>query len=489
MTCDNHKIIDNQQNRSSNHRRSSIAVRCSSIASRRDADDLMTDTVVTLGDRPTVVHGNDNLKFRLSPQSCKIIGSVPRKKSLTFDFTEPCAPNTDVCLQNDAIVSPTVMVIESLKCRLLKCHKCLVAKAKAQDCWALEEQETVDCTEELHALFNMDFSNLGADESINIIVANKKISLAFQQLVWTCWLDRFPGLSKSILNGIRKLMSHPLGNYVLKKIIEKDIQARNATETICREDFEKLCTDQYASRVIQTLIESSASFRQFSTDYFRHNAWRYVDSMPAVYLLVAVIDCSEEDAEIDFVRQMIAEGRNRLAASKYAKRVVVAYLLKVADVRLQEVFKLFDFNSKGSLLKLFNEKFASYILLTFVCREFEPAIDLLAGYIETSLNQLLRTKHFMFILTKLMTVGGFKDKSHPHNRRLIDPLIKAVCRHSAKDLKNQRFAYLCYVLLAQSKIVAKESLGLLIAFLEKELENFASQAANYQFNMRKASTL
>ena len=159
-----------------------------------------------------------NLKFRLSPQSCKILGSVPRRKILTFDFIVSCTPaRRDSQKLSEVLISPTVMVVENLKYRLLKYHKNLAAKTKSQDGWTQEEEEMIDSTEELHTLFNTDFNKLYDTQSLELIVTNKMLSMAFQQLFWTCWFGQFPTLSDSILNGIRKLIAHPLENYVLQK--------------------------------------------------------------------------------------------------------------------------------------------------------------------------------------------------------------------------------------------------------------------------------
>lgn len=230
---------------------------------------------------------------------------------------------------------------------------------------------------------------------------------------------------------------------MLQKIVEKDPKVRYAAEEICSKDFEQLCVDQFASRVIQSLIEMYENFRIFATDYFRQHVWKCIESMPAVYLLVAVIRLRKDDLEIDFVRKMIEDDYTQAIGSKHIKRVVVSYLIKVNEKSLPELFLLFKLRKKVNLVKLFNDKFMPYVFMTFVCKEFRPAIEMLTCYIEHNFRQLLKTKHFMFILMKVVTIGTFEDKTHEHNSLALDLLISAVCKFSASDLRNQRFSYLC----------------------------------------------
>lgn len=80
--------------------------------------------------------------------------------------------------------------------------------------------------------------------------------------------------------------------------------------------------DQFASRVIQSLILMSENFKIFATDYFRQHVWKYIESMSAVYPLVAVIRLSKDDLEIDFVRKMIEDDYSQAIGRKYIKRVL-----------------------------------------------------------------------------------------------------------------------------------------------------------------------
>lgn len=381
------------------------------------------------------------------------------------------------------------MVVESLKYKLLKCHKNLISKAKAQDRWAEEKQEEVDCAAELHELTNIDFSKLDADQSIDLITKNKKVSLAFQQFAWTCWLGQFPELSESIIKGIERLMLHPLGNYILQKILARDSKIRRAAEELCKDKFRWLCTDQYASRVIQKLIELSPQFRGFATDFFRQNAWQFIDSMPAVYLLVSVIKCSESDEEIGFIEDMIRHHLADVIASKYLKRIIVMYLSKVSKDKLPDLFALFKLRNKTNLFNLFNERFHSYVFLTFVCREYQSAVDLLAQYVKRNLKQLLRTRYFLFVISKVLRLESGGSLKHASGELLVDCLIDAIRKRPALDLKDQRFSYLCYFLLSYLPLLSKSKLASLLEYLECALDKVVDTTTNYKFNYRRAPTL
>lgn len=456
-------------------------------------DGLPTGTPGTIldPDFPTKGSERDNLRFRISPKSCLIVGSQGQKETHHFDFKEfegPSPPKIEHSFM-EPIVSPKIMVVESLKYKLLKCHKNLVSKAKAQDRWAEEKQEEVDCSKELDELTNTDFSKLDADQSIDLITKNKRISLAFQQFAWTCWLGQFPELSESIIKGIERLMLHPLGNYILQKILVRDTKIRRAAEELCKDKFNWLCTDQYASRVIQKLIELSPHFRIFATDFFRQNAWKFIDSMPAVYLLVSVIKCSENDDEISFIEDMIRHHLADIIACKYLKRIIVMYLSKVNKEKLPYLFALFKLRNKTNLFNLFNERFHSYVFLTFVCREYQSAIDLLAQYIKRNLKQLLRTRYFLFVISKVLRLDCAPNMKQTSGDLLVDTLVDAICKRPALDLKDQRFGYLCYFLLSYMQLLSKNKLVQLLEHLEYALDKAVDTSTNYKFNFRRAPTI
>lgn len=449
-------------------------------------DDIPTAAIGTFIDQPQRKHDFSNLKFRLCSESYLLPSSAQKKGENKCEFAESVLSKAEDSLKHEPIGITSVMVVDCLKYRLLKSHKNLELKAKAQENSPDDDLELIDCTEELTKLFNTDFSKLDEDQTLELIIANKKVSLAFQQLVWTCWFGQFPELEKTVINQIGTLIVHPLGNYVLQKVVERDPAIKILTEDFCKKMFSDLCQNQFASRVIQGLIETSEDFRQFATGFFRQNAWEFKDSMPAVYLLVAVIKCSSSDKELDFIREMVSTRLTEVMDSKYLKRVVVSYLIKVNKQLLPEMFSLFKLKQKTNLVKLFNDKFLSYIFLTFACREYQAAIDLLAVYIKDHFKQLLRTKHFMFVILKVITVETVADISHPNNSSIIDGLVKTLCQGNANDLKNLRFGYLCYTLLKSTNIVKSKSLAEFTAFLERELDKINNPNNNYKYNIRKA---
>lgn len=454
-------------------------------------DGLPTDTPGTRLDSGLQNKGNSNLKFRISPKSCIIVGSQNQKEPHHFDLRDMGSPTEHKREEfyREMELSPKLMVVDSLKNRLLKCHKNLVSKAKAQDRWAEEKQEEVDCVAELDQLSNTDFAQLDVDQSIDLITKDKKVSLAFQQFAWTCWLGQFPELSESIIKGIERLILHPLGNYILQKILIRDLKIRRAAEELCKEKFANLCKDQFASRVIQKLIELSPEFREFATGFFRQFAWDFIDSMPAVYLLVSVIKCAENDAEIGFVEDLIRHHLSFYSSCKYLKRIVVVYLTKIQQDKLPNMFSLFKLRNKTNLFNLFNEKFYSYVFLTFLCREFQSAIDLLALYIKKNLRQLLRTRYFLFVITKVLRLEDILLMKSACGETLVDCLVDSMCKRPASDLKDQRFSYLCYFLLSYPGLLAKEKLASYLGYLEYALDQVIDLSSNYKFNLRKSPTM
>ena len=138
----------------------------------------------------------------------------------------------------------------------------------------------------------------------------------------------FEGLTE-VFNQLKPYTNNLLldksGNYVLQRFVQTYEPARRYLESFCRSRFFSLSSDEFASRVMQKLIEYQPSFRLFVTEVFSNNIHMATESISAALLLVACIKCSQDMQEFDFIVKELSLNHRYSIENKLFRRILVAF--------------------------------------------------------------------------------------------------------------------------------------------------------------------
>lgn len=169
---------------------------------------------------------------------------------------------------------------------------------------------------------------------------------------------------------MNNLLLDKYGNYVLQRFVQIYEPARRYLDSFCRSRFYSLSSDEFASRVMQKLIEYQPSFRLFVTQVFANNIHQATESISAALLLVACIKCSHDMREFDFIALELSLDQRYCIENKLFRRILVAFAERCEVHHLQLISQALCV--KHNLLQLVNDKFSTYLIAILIERDDQP---------------------------------------------------------------------------------------------------------------------
>lgn len=240
-------------------------------------------------------------------------------------------------------------------------------------------------------------------EKINFFLkqcaAGKLESIAAQEYLVSLPPSELAQYSQAMEVHLESLITDKYANYVLQKTALLDDSFRSNLENFCKHNFPWLLPNEYASRVMQVLAEHSDHFRHFCLTHFRSHSVILQSEISAAFLAATAIRFSKSQTEIGFFGEMI-ELMPSLIKNKYFKRIIVSYIEKCDTVELCRTFARLKIS--GRVRHKLDDKYFTYIILMFVQRGCPLMLAELKEAVQREPLRILRTKHFGFLVTKLI---------------------------------------------------------------------------------------
>lgn len=256
-------------------------------------------------------------------------------------------------------------------------------------------------TDELVAEFaRLDFRGMNAEAFRALICSDKHRSVRFQTYVQFCPTETLNHVSDRVIADLEYLMKHEFGNYLVQRLVKRDALLSKTVEDCCRTNFVDLASNEYSSRVMQTMLAQSDAFRLFALDSLRSNMRLCFSQMSVVFLLSMSIGIAKSDAEISFVRDYIISDIQNTFSSKFFKRVGISFLEKASQADLDLVFT--RLNMSANLERFLADKYYTYIVLVFLKALHGPALEALTLFIKTNLVSAVKAKYFKFMMLSLV---------------------------------------------------------------------------------------
>lgn len=269
---------------------------------------------------------------------------------------------------------------------------------------------------------NLDFSQLREREILELMTSNKHTSVCLQQLLAVVQVgsDSSPIIS-CVVNNLAFLIVNPYGNYVIQKLVVRNNTLLRLAEDFCIKHFAQLYDNEFASRLMQLLIEISPDFRTIAAYFFKENLQACVNGISAIFLATSILRSWNHVNQLDFVIYNLKYNLRESLQNKYMKRILVVFLDIAPDSMLETTFGLLRFETE--LLEHLNDKYLAFACYYFIRRGYQPAIRLLRDLISFKLCNLLVTKHFKYVMIRLLN----------------NPLLKKGCLGSIiQDLQRYR---------------------------------------------------
>lgn len=276
---------------------------------------------------------------------------------------------------------------------------------------------------------------------------SKESSLNAQQLLGRASSSQVLEAANRLDPYLNDLLLDKFGNYVLQKMLNTCEGVRNSISNICIQDFEKLCCNEYASRVMQVLIETHEPFRTASLKFFERNFKLAAEKLTACFLLIACMKTEKNTAFFAFVSENLIQLYSEMTTLKLYQRIAVVYSQYCSEEDLNNLASKVIL--KDRLISFLNCKFMTSFLVTVIERQYHPLTEMISDMLRTKLKETFRTRFFKYLAIKIFT-----SRPQPATQRFSSALFN-VPSSSLKqwfERKSGMYFYL-YVLLISWEVV------------------------------------
>lgn len=240
------------------------------------------------------------------------------------------------------------------------------------------------------------------DQLIRFCCSNKEDSIAFQDFLQEADSKTLGEIGQYFSEKLEELLTDKFGNYTVQKLCYRQEEFLEQAAAFLRSRFESLVDNEYASRVMQALVDLSPSFRAFCLAKFKNSLPGILTSISAVFLISAVIKSTQDFEELAFLREMITTNPSLLEC-RYLKRVMVSYVDNCPDSELVDIIRALKI--RGNLCSFLDDKYSAYIVLMLVQRGDKGTIQELITTIKQNPALLFGSKFAGFLLTKVIELS------------------------------------------------------------------------------------
>lgn len=250
----------------------------------------------------------------------------------------------------------------------------------------------------LHLVCNTNFDQMSETQLLDLMTGDKSISIVFQKYLYSAWKQGFVTIRSAVLSNMEYLATHPLGNYVLQVLLLRDSQMRLRIEEACCRNFPLWKDNEYASRLMQCLLEVSSSFQYFVSRSFSRSPKGCAKNISCVFLTLALIRNCSNQHWLSFLREYVLAHAKTVLENRHMRRLI-ASLCEEATHEFLDLF-LSKLCSNISLERIVREKSLTSIFQTMVIRANSQALGVFESLLKYRINGLVASGFFKYLLRK-----------------------------------------------------------------------------------------
>ena len=221
-----------------------------------------------------------------------------------------------------------------------------------------------------------------------------------------------------LVKNARRLLVSKFGCHIIKALLSKSDQLFDRLSLLVLGSFEAMCSDQFASKVVQSMAERKSAFGELCIEKICECWDRIYTYISTNYLLSFCLQNTPVDSnQFKLVGQCLLERIDTLSRNKYNKRFLVSYLEACPHSQLNTFFKALRFE------QLFHrrcrDKYMLRVFATLLRRAHGRSEKLLISLVNNSLDSLLALK-----LTRNLIATIIGDPAYRVSRRIRTLLFK-----------------------------------------------------------------
>jgi len=229
---------------------------------------------------------------------------------------------------------------------------------------------------------------------------DKTSALSLQEVIDSCAEICLERLSNFGEHNLSELIIHKFGSYTVQRLMARNPGFQEIVINYCQARIDFLASNDFASRVMQHLVQSSHSFRSFALGYAQKDIYSFVKDFSSVFFVSAAIIASDNEIEKDILTNKLAKQPKKWLANKYFKRLLVAYIQTCGQAGLDQVFDIL--RKQVQLSDILKDKYLTLVLLAFLERSYRPVEQDILLQLRSDLLGTLEMKYFLYLLTQVV---------------------------------------------------------------------------------------
>ena len=397
-------------------------------------------------------HSASNLSFKFRFKSDSIDDATPVHQHMPYTLSIACyradapddlTPDFDI----DRMLESLQSHFEHLAYFDLKSYSCKRPTPAYTGPEALSERP------------NGYFSNLCDQNLLKCCIDSKQISIEFQDHLKKCLASEVHQVSIKLSPFIKELITHQFGNYVIQRLAIRDLDFQRKLATFCHQSLSEIINDEFASRVIQSLIEHSPKFRLQLQHTVAHQPNMILSSNPAVHAVSTCIRNAENSSESAYVLDWLRHDPN-LFWNKGFQKLLTHFVIYCSEKQLDETYS--EIKIENFIESYMKVKLLAYLLINLVQRNHGPTIEALKKALKRDPAFALTTLCF-----KLMVAKSWEDQNSSSTQVLSEILISLGKNHTKRLWSNSKVMG-CFYIYITIKTLRTNKAASLMAFIRRE---------------------
>ena len=283
------------------------------------------------------------------------------------------------------------------------------------------ERATKQSPEEIHKMQptipGVDLKAISRDDFKEFFLQSKSGASKLQEIFDIGNEHDKSRITKIVIGDLEQLMIHKYGNYIVQRVATTSPALCGIVRSLCMDRFDQFVVNEFSSRVMQSQVEISASFRGYALERFNLRKDLWLKSIAALFVLSSCLKCETSTDHFKSVKAFLLSNKPKFFSSKYMKRAMVSVVESCPIEKLPGLFQ--DLNIRTNIIRYLDDKYMTYLLVAFIRRDFEPCIELICDLLAQELSNLLLKSYSKLFINKLLSIG-----KQPILRKLNKALLK-----------------------------------------------------------------
>jgi hypothetical protein len=213
--------------------------------------------------------------------------------------------------------------------------------------------------------------------------------------------------------------------YIVKYFLKVSEPARLIATSICSSSLELMLEKQHTSRVVYTLCNNSADFREILLGLFRRKMLRLISSLAGAILLSLLIQNVEDSSKYYFVFEELRRNHD-LIRTEYFGRAFASFMTFCPADLLDEIAKIF----RKNLLFMVHNIYGNHLLQIFFERQNPTGMRLCESILKKICNKAVVRKYSRYVLLKAILSDSKGDFTQEilvltfENQALLESIVQ-----------------------------------------------------------------